>query len=330
VGTKNTLIATLVVVTALAGGCSTTVTGAAQQVPGLTPVKKPVDPCTLLDTAQARALNLDPQGKFVANNPGRLSPQNCTWNPDDIDEDGNPLTVVWSEDLSLDVYNNGAQAAEKVTLGGLEWTRYPGIVGDSYCSLSTPLGPKSFVELSTINTGDSSKACDLAKLAAPLVASHLPGGDPSPTLPEPSKAPVATGPLASIQPCALLKPDQVTSLKLSGAGSPISQTSLVPPGCEWNDTDGDGGQKPFDVFVDATRAAKDWPGTEDVSADPEPVDVGDKHWIVYKDGPICSAILGVTDSSSLKTTSGQLADPSKACDLVKAAIPLMTANIPAS
>lgn len=232
VGTKIKLVAASFVVTALVTGCSTTVSGVAQQVPGQTPVKKTADPCTLLDSEQARSLGLDPKGKFVANEPARLAPQNCTWSQADPEAKFAPLSAVWSDDLSLDVYNNGALAGEKSTLGGLEWTRYPGIIGDAFCSLSVPLGPKSFVELTSTDTDAPDKSCDLAKLAAPLIASHLPGGDTSPTLPTPSRPPVPSGPLASIQPCSLLKPDQVTSLELTGAGTPIAKTTLVPPGCE--------------------------------------------------------------------------------------------------
>jgi hypothetical protein len=328
VGTKIRLVVAFFAVTALVTGCTTTVTGAAQQVPGQMPVKKAADPCTLLSPEQSQSLNLDPKGEFVAAEPARLAPQNCTWNQADPNADFAPLTVVWTEDLSLDVYNNGALPSEKSTLGRLEWTRYTGILGKSFCSLTTTLGPKSFVEVSSSNVGEPGKSCDLAKLAAPLVASHLPGGETSPTLPTASKAPVPSGPLASIQPCALLRPEQATSLKLAGTGIRIGGTTNpeVPPGCEWADTDGEGGQKPFDVFVGAVRPVKDWPGLA-TDGNPETFDAGGKHWTVYPDAPVCSATLSVTGTSSLKITSGQPDDPAKVCDLVKAAIPFLSGNI---
>lgn len=44
----------------------------------------------------------------------------------------------------------------------------------------------------------------------------------------------------------------------------------------------------------------------------------------------CAATLSVTDTSSVAIISGYLDDVTKMCDLVKAAIPLVTANLPAS
>jgi hypothetical protein len=44
----------------------------------------------------------------------------------------------------------------------------------------------------------------------------------------------------------------------------------------------------------------------------------------------CAATLSVTDTSSVAIISGYLDDVTKMCDLVTAAIPLVTANLPAS
>jgi hypothetical protein len=185
---------------------------------------------------------------------------------------------------------------------------------------------------------DESKSCDVAKAAAPLVASHLPGGAPAPSvLPtataSSSVAPEPSGPLVSVQPCSLLKPDQVAALTLDSRTDTLGKASdpQRPPGCEWHDTDGDRGQKSLDVYVAAARPAKQWP-LMDVAG--EPFEAAGKKWTVFPslgDSRVnCAATLSVTDTSSVAIISGYLDDVTKICDLAKAAIPLVTANLPAS
>jgi hypothetical protein len=312
----------------LTAACTTTVTGAAGQVPGRLPVKKPADPCTLLTPAQAESLNLDPDGVFTEAKPSQLVPQNCGWSPGDPDALTDPLYASWTEELSLDDYVLGALPGETFELGGLTWTRYGSILGKSQCELTVRLGEKSFAQLSSSNSEAEDKACDLAKLAAPLVASHLEGGNPSPTLPTPSRPPVPSGPLVSVQPCSLLTPEQATSLKLNSTTKTLGTTTDIkrPPGCQWDDTDGDGGLKALDLYVGAARPVKEWPLLEE---DGVPFEAGGKKWELYPDGAVCSATLKVTETSSVMITSGFLDDNAKNCDLLKTVIPMLSASLPA-
>jgi hypothetical protein len=312
---------------ALTAACTTTITGSAGQVPGQTPVKKPVDPCALLTPEQTASLNLETQGKLTAGKPEQLLPPNCAWSPGDPDARTNPLYASWTEELSLDDYVLGALPGEKFELGGLTWTRYGSILGKSHCDLMVRLGEKSFVQLSSYDSQEDDKACDLSKRAAPLVASHLEGGDQSPTLPTPSRPPVPSGPLVSVQPCSLLTAEQATSLTLNSTPITLGTTTDIkrPPGCEWDDADGDGGVKALDVYVGAARPVKEWPLLEEAG---EPFEAGGKKWELYPDGKVCSATLSVTETSSVMITSGNLDDPAKSCDLVKTVIPMLSAALP--
>jgi hypothetical protein len=321
------LTGVLLAAATLAAACATAVTGSAGPVPGQPPVKKPADPCALLTPAQAESLNLDPKGEFIAANPSQLVPQNCGWSPGDPDARTNPLYAWWTEELSLDDYLVGALPGETFELGGLTWTRYGSILGKSECDLTVRLGEKSFVQLSSSNSEEEDKACDLAKLAAPLIASHLEGGNPSPTLPTPSRPPAPSGPLVSVRPCSLLTPEQATSLKLNPTTKTLGTTTDIkrPPGCQWDDTDGDGGLKALDLYVAAARPVKEWPLLEE---DGEPFVSAGKKWELYPDGAVCSATLKVTETSSVMITSGFLDDNAKNCDLLKTAIPMLSASLP--
>ena len=311
----------------LAAGCATTVMGSASPVAGRMPARKAADPCSLLTPAQAESLNLNPRGKFSAAKASQLVPATCTWQQADESSDRSSLTAGWSEELSLDEYVNGALVGEKSQLGGLTWARYAGILGKSYCDMMVQLGEKSFAQLSSADNKDDTKACDLAKLAAPLISAHLDGGNPSPTLPAPSRPPVPSGPLVAVQPCLLLRPDQATALKLNPAATPLGTTTDIkrPPGCQWDDTDGAGGLKALDVYVGAARPVRDWPLLEAAGT---PFEARGKKWELYPDGAVCSATLKVTETSSVMITSGFLDDNTKNCDLVKTVIPLLSASLP--
>jgi hypothetical protein len=160
--------------------CTSSVAGSAQPAPGqgpVTPAKSAADPCTLLSPDQLNSLSLAPK---AAADPADLShyvPASCRWYP--TDDSQPPLYVRWSDGISLDDYLSGGTPLEKFDLGGLSWTRYPSLLGKSSCEIYVTLSPESFVNISSENDDDATKACDLAKAAAPLVASHLPGGAPA-------------------------------------------------------------------------------------------------------------------------------------------------------
>jgi hypothetical protein len=174
------LAAVVLAAATLAAACATTIAGSAQPVPGQAPVKQAADPCSLLNAAQAGSLGAGPKGVFQQADPARSLPPSCVWTPADPASTVSMLTVTWSEDMSLDTYLDGAQPGEKFQLGGFSWARYTSTFGTSYCSLATEFADHSFVSLFSSNDQDESKSCDVAKAAAPLVASHLPGGAPAP------------------------------------------------------------------------------------------------------------------------------------------------------
>ncbi len=325
---RNSLVLGLAVLAV--GGCTSTVGGSAAPVPGQGPVITKADPCSLVSQEQADALGVTYPGKERPAKPAQKIAAACRFSELEDAPDGVALEVSQSKDLSAAEYYAGALPGEKFGIGGFTWTRYATILGPSYCSLTTELDAKTFVEVSSDAPGDDdNKACDLAKAALPAVASHLPGGqqDPRITAPPGQKPLEASGPLVNVDPCTLLKPDQVTQLKLAAA-RPMNGSSRDPKnGCQWDDTDGDGGMKALDLWVYTATKTADVPGLEGTPAEQE---VAGKKWIVYSspDSPICVALLPVTDTSSIKLDTGNLGDKTKACDVPKAVMPLVTANVP--
>ncbi|MFC3449416.1 DUF3558 family protein [Amycolatopsis speibonae] len=327
---RNSLALGLAVLTL--GGCTSTIGGTASPVPGQGPVITKAEPCKLISQEQAEALGVTYPGKERPADKARKIPGTCRYPELDDAPQGVALEVSQSFDLSQADYSNGAVPGEKFGIGGFTWTRYATILGPSYCSLITELDPKTFVEITSDAPGDdNSKACDMAKAAAPAVASHLPGGQPSPPLtPPPGQKPIeASGPLVAVDPCSLLKPDQVTPLNLAAA-RPMNGSSNDPKnGCQWDDTDGDKGKKALDLWVYTATKLEDVPGLEGTPVEQV---VAGKKWVVYSspDSPICVAMLPVTETSSVKLDTGDLSDNAKACEIPQAVMPLVTANLPAS
>ncbi|MEC3982817.1 DUF3558 family protein [Amycolatopsis sp. H20-H5] len=317
----------------LLSGCTTLVAGSPKPVPGQGPVITAANPCGLLTPEHAKALGLQVPGKLAPAIKEQLAPAFCTWSPSDPDSGLESVMAGQSDDLSPGEYTLGAVAKETFQLGGLSWSRYPSILGEKYCEILVKLGPKSFVDLSSENRKDPSKACDQAKAVAPAIASHLPGGDPSPTIvpPPSSTQPVPSGPLATLDPCTLLKGDQLPGLKLV-VGEPLkSSTKPLQTGCEWYDTDGPQGQKSLDLWISPIQPANEWPFLETGG---QPLEANGKQWLLFpnfdREPVLCSASLAVTPTSSVMLASGNLTEPDKACDVIKAAIPLISANFPAS
>lgn len=328
-GFRNSLAIGLTVLAI--GGCTSTIGGAASPVPGQGPVITKADPCSLLTQQQAEALGVTYPGKERPAKPEQKIPAVCRFAELDDAPDGVALELSLSKDLSVADYYAGALPGEKFGIGGFTWTRYATILGPSYCSLVTELDPKSFVEISSDAPGDDdTKACDLAKAAAPAVAAHLPGGeqDPQITAPPGQKPIEASGPLVTVDPCTLLKPDQVAPFNLAPA-RPMNGSSRDPKnGCQWDDTDGDKGKKALDVWIYTATKLEDVPGLEGTPAEQQ---VAGKKWIVYSSptSPICVALLPVTETSSVKIDTGDLTDNAKACEIPQAVMPLVTASLPA-
>jgi hypothetical protein len=314
------------------GGCTSTIGGSASPVPGQGPVITKADPCSLLSQQQADALGVMYPGKERPAKPEQKVPAVCRFTELDDAPDGVALEVSQSLNLSAVDYYAGALPGEKFGIGGFTWTRYATILGPSYCSLATELDAKTFIEISSDAPGDdNSKACDLAKAAAPAIASHLPGGqqDPQITAPPGQKPLEPSGPLVNVDPCSLLKPEQVAPLNLQPA-RPMNGSSNDPKnGCQWDDTDGDQGKKALDLWVYTATKTADVPGLEGTPAEQM---VNGRKWIVYSaaDSPICVALLPITETSSIKIDTGDLSDNAKACEIPQAVMPLVTANAPAS
>ncbi|EMD30073.1 DUF3558 family protein [Amycolatopsis azurea] len=314
------------------GGCTSTIGGTASPVPGQGPVITKAEPCALLTAEQADALGVTFPGKERPAKPERKIPGVCRFPELEDAPEGVALEVSQSKDLSAVDYYAGAQPGEKFGVGGFTWTRYATILGPSYCSLTTELDAKTFIEVSSdAPGGDNSKACDLAKAALPAIASHLPGGQPSGeiTAPPGQKPIEPTGPLVNVDPCSLLKPEQAASFNLVAA-RPMNGSSRDPKnGCQWDDTDGDKGKKALDLWVYTATKTADVPGLEGTPAEQM---VNGRKWIVYSasDSPICVALFPITETSSIKLDTGDLSDNAKACEIPQAVMPLVTANAPAA
>lgn len=311
----------------LLAACTTTVAGSAKPKPGQGPIEQATDACSLLSPEQATAAGLQPKGVFKKADKSRKLPPSCDYK----DSTGKPgaLTVTWSTEITVDQYYNGSTVKEELQLGGLKWTRFNNPFGDAFCSLMTKTSD-GFVDLLGTNFDEKPKACDIPKIVAPLVSSHLPGGAPVTALPKPSTSqPPSPSPLDNVKACDLFKPEQITALKLDPAGmEELGKSKPDQPGCEWHDTDGDRGQKSLDVWFGLKKAATEWPYLE---KDGEQIDAGGRKWNLYPaagDEVTCSATLVITPTSSVMITSGYLDDASKICDLVRATIPVITPTLP--
>lgn len=331
---RSKSITAMLVATLLLGGCAKTISGAASPVPGQGPVLTKAAPCSLLTQEHADALGLKLPGHESKGDKDRLVPPMCMMFEREDSPRGVPLSVSWSIDIPLAEYLSGAQPGEKFGIGGFTWTRYTSVLGPSACSLATELGPRSFVELGseTPDGADDSKACDLARAAAPAIASRLPGGEPNPkiTAPPGQKKPEPAGPLLTVDPCTLLKPDEAAGLKV-GAGAPVEQSKMANPedkGCEWKDSDGEQGQRPLLLALYLATAVADVPGLEGT---PEKVDLNGREWTLRFDSRLkyCTAVLPITESSTVKLSSGHWDDEKQACDLLRAALPPVSAALPA-
>lgn len=318
---------------AVVSGCTVAVGGSASPVPGQGPVVKDFDACTLLDEAQLDALGYEAKGRSVKENKDRLQTPMCLWNTKDGVEPTALLTVGYTTDLDFNEYIAGAvPKSQPQQIGGFSWTQYPSILADD-CALYAILGDKSFAYVS-VSEPPIDKSCELAKAVVPQVAAHLPGGQDAPPITPtgPAKAEPG-GPLLSADPCAMLKPDQVAQLKNISPTGEKDTSSSVPNAtyCLWDDTDGDQGQKAFEVWFGPSTPVGDWPGASGVNPT-ETVDVGGKKWGVFPNmgglRATCGATLPITDTSSVQVVSGFIGDDTKTCDLVKQGLPLVTANLP--
>ncbi|SEB42844.1 Protein of unknown function [Amycolatopsis tolypomycina] len=314
-------------------GCTVTVGGSASPVPGQGPVVTAVDACTLLDQAQVDALGYRSPGRSVKENKDRLQPPMCLWNSKDDVEPSAVLNVGVASDMDFNEYISGAvKKSEPQPIGGLNWTQYASILPDD-CPFYALLGAKSFAFVS-VSTNKLDKSCELAKQVIPQVAAHLPGGqDAPPVTASTSAKPEPGGPLLAADPCATLKPDQVAQLKNISPDGKKDNSSTVPNAsyCLWDDTDGDGGQKAFEVWFGPSTPAGEWPGVKDV-APTETLDVGGRKWGLFPNMSglrvTCGATLAITETSSVRVVSGFIGDDTKTCDLVKQGLPLVTANLP--
>jgi hypothetical protein len=314
-------------------GCTVTVGGSASPVPGQGPIAKAFDACTLLDEAQVDALGYETPGRSVKENKERLQPPMCLWNSKDDIEPSAILNVGLATDLDFNEYISGAvKKSEPQPIGGLNWTQYASILPDD-CVFYALLDAGSFAYVS-VSAGKLDKSCELAKVAIPQVAAHLPGGQEAPPItPSGPAKPEPGGPLLSVDPCTMLKPDQVSQLKDISPTGEKDNSSAVPNAtfCLWDDTDGDGGQKAFEVWFGPSTPVGEWPGAKGV--DPaETVDVGGRKWGLFPNmGGLrvtCGATLAITDTSSVQVVSGFIGADAKTCDLVKQGLPLVTANLP--
>ncbi|MEU9687549.1 DUF3558 family protein [Amycolatopsis japonica] len=330
---RNSLAIGLAVLTL--GGCTSTIAGTASPVPGQGPVITKAEPCALLSEEHANALGVTYPGAARPAKPEQKVPAACRFREPDGVRKASSLEVALSKDLSLNEYMNGAQPGEKFGIGGFTWTRYATILGPTYCSLSTEITPDSFVEISSESPDHTEgNACDLAKAAAPAVASKLPGGEQNPqiTAPPGQKPAEPGGPLVSTDPCAMLKPEQTAQLRLAPTGEPMKSTSDPNQvGCEWADTDGEKGEKALDLWFYPATAMDETP-TLISQGEPQDFESGGRKWKIYTESgsKLCAAGIAITATSTVAIIAGNLDDPAKACEVIKAAVPLLNTNLPPS
>ncbi|MEU4252757.1 DUF3558 family protein [Amycolatopsis sp. NPDC026612] len=323
--------AAAVAAAAVVAGCTVTVGGSASPVPGQGPVTQAVDACSLLSPEQLDALGYRSPGKPVKENKARLQPPMCLWNSKDDVEPPAVLDVGLATDMDFGEYLSGAvPKSSPQQIGGLNWVQYGSILPDD-CTFYATLGAKSFAYVG-VSAGKLDKSCELARRAIPQAAAHLPGGQDAPPITASAK-PGPAGPLLSVDPCTMLKPDQVAQLTNISPAGEKDTSSTVPDAsfCLWDDTDGDDGQKAFEVWLGPSTPVGEWPGTKNVNPT-ETVDVGGKKWGLFPNmGGLrvtCGATLAITDTSSVQVVSGFIGDDAKTCDLVKQGLPLVTANLP--
>ncbi len=326
-------VASLAALAVVVSGCTVAVGGSASPVPGQGPIVKAVDACSMLDEGQLDALGYEAKGRSVPENKDRNQTAMCLWNTKDDVEPSAILNVGYTTDIDFNEYIAGAvPKGDPQQIAGFSWRQYPSILSDD-CVLYALLGDKSFAYVS-VSEPPLEKSCELAKQAVPQVAAHLPGGQDAPSItPSTSAKPEPGGPLLAADPCATLKPDQVAQLKNISPTGEKDSSSAVPNAtyCLWDDTDGDQGQKAFEVWFGPSTPVAGWPGVNGVQPT-ETVDVGGKKWGVFPNmgglRATCGATLPITDTSSVQVVSGFLGDDTKTCDLVKQGLPLVTANLP--
>ncbi|WP_165436350.1 DUF3558 family protein [Amycolatopsis suaedae] len=304
-------------------GCTSTVAGSAR--PGAAPAAPVLDPCALLTPEQATFLELQPQGRLTPGKEDRRLPPSCRFSPAEANDDRSGVDIVASLSMSAATYHAGAAHIEQVQLGGLTWNRYPSAFGDGFCNYAVVLSEQSFVEVTTTNFGDKSKACDLAKRAAPLVASHLPGGAPASPVPQ---KPVA--PLATVEPCDLITPEESDQLQINPQGAKTGDGRDAiggEPGCQWESTDS--ALHPIYLKLSTKNSAAE---LGDGGKPDEQIQAGGRTWDLYRtpndDPDSCAAVLGFGPDSGVKVTGGNRADHAKACDQVLKALPFITAKLP--
>lgn len=319
----------------LAGGCTSTVAGVAAPAPGakaVAPPKDPNDPCGLLLPEQLAGLGFPPNGKLLPERKAQEVPASCEWRPDDPDASvDDQLGVYYTVDIALEDFFGGTQPKPPEAYGGLQWSQYESLAGPGNCLYATRLADTSFAMVESNNNKDTSKACDLAKLAMPQVAAHLPGGSPAPPLtPKPKPAP---SPLASVEPCDLLSSAELAQFQVAAPGRKTGQgrspKSTTSPGCEWEPAEASGFQLLY-VSLAADKSEADVNYTDE-KAD-EQIKAGARSWDLFTnpDGnpKQCWAILPFSEKASVKITSGNNNDPAKACEQIRAAIPLISAKLP--
>lgn len=162
---------------ALLAGCTSTVAGTAQPDPERVTVAPPAstDPCSLLTSDEAAQLKLQTPGVPQPEDKASRIPQGCNFkaagNPDS-ELDGS-LTIFYSTDLNVREYFSSAPVGQEM-YGGVTWDHYPSFIGDSLCDLAVSVSDLSFIDLSSQNFTDGSKACDTARAAAAVVAKRIP------------------------------------------------------------------------------------------------------------------------------------------------------------
>ncbi|WP_216212871.1 DUF3558 family protein [Amycolatopsis aidingensis] len=144
-----------------------------------------------------------------------------------------------------------------------------------------------------------------------------------------TEAPGSTQPQGP-DPCALLTPADANKLGLAPEPefTEGNKDQLVPPFCQWKPADPDAAFDPLGVGLSEDLAIEEYFASK---APAEVLEFGGLRWGRYEStfGPsICNLAVKLDDFAFVVITGGNSGTPEQACELPKAAAPLVASRLP--
>lgn len=314
------LLATALLLTA----CTTQVGGnprPAQDGPVLTGLAA-LQPCEIFTPEQVAYLELgEPQ--YYPAEVKRKIPHGCRWSV----EDGGGLDVgISTPEITLREYMASAVADSSFEAGGLPWQVYDGVTLESLCDLVVEFPDGSWFRLGSSDFSGDGDPCRMAKQAAPFVAGKLPGGAPAPPPP-----PKQQSPLTGQDPCATLTSQEAEQIGLLASSVKPYQAGDTGQGCQWSPADESGGLEDITVTFEHDQSVEESAPGENPDAEEE---LGGRRWKIFDKpadiGGMCRVVTATSETSHVAIMSSNFAAEDKACDLAKAAAPLVAPKLPGS